>query len=109
MMIGDDEKIKVMEYAEDLGDFSNVAKFIHYYGEDLHNSEDHDAKERYHALLKRSAQAFEYEKIHGVGSLLKLDREANQRLISSGLILAQEVEAAVRHGKRRDALISAQD
>lgn len=106
-MIGVDVKINVLEYAEDLGDYGVVAKLISYYGEELRDSNNHDAKERFHALLKRSTRAFEYEKIHGVGSLLKLDREANQRLVSSGLISAQEVEAAVRHGKRRDAFISA--
>jgi hypothetical protein len=105
-MVGDSASIQAMEYAEELGDYSNVASIIRVHGEQLEVSENIDAKERYAKLLERAAPAFEYEKTYGKGSLLKLEKPDNISLIAIGLISQQEVEAALQHRERGFILTS---
>jgi 3-deoxy-D-arabino-heptulosonate 7-phosphate (DAHP) synthase class II len=105
-MVGDAASVQAMEYAEELGDYSNVASIIRLHGEQLEISENADAKERYAKLVERVAPAFEYEKTCGKGSLLKLEKPDNISLISLGLISQQEVEAASRHRERLSVLSS---
>lgn len=100
------DKIEAIEYAEDRGNYSNVAKMMDFYGEAIRSSGDEEAKDRYLSLVERITYALEYEALHGAGSLLKLDDPINQQLISSGIILPNKVEAALRHCERASTLKS---
>lgn len=100
-------KVRAIKYSEELGNYSNVAKHIRLHSGSIMSSADADARADYLSVLERAKPSFDYERIHGVGSLLKLEAPLNQKLISSGLITAQQVDAALRHRARQSAFTPA--
>lgn len=69
--------------SEDRGDCRTLKLFLEQRGHHLKVSADHEVKVDYEKLLSRAEEAFEYERLHGEGSLFKLDHPANQRFIDS--------------------------
>ena len=100
-MVSDTTYIETIEYAEENGDFTNVARLMRLYGEKLKSSKSAGVRDWYKNIRKRAAIAFDYEKSHGRGSLLKLETPRNIRMIALGYISPEEIEAARRHREQQ--------
>jgi hypothetical protein len=95
--------LKAMLRAEDRGDYRTLRTFIQRTGHHLKASADAELAAEYKKLLARAEQAFDYEHVHGEGSLFKPEHPANQRIISN--LPDRRMEAVEREKARRSGRV----
>jgi len=88
-----------MLHAERRGDYPTLRAHLKLNGERVRTSPDASVREEFAALVARTAEAFEYERIHGEWSLLKWDDPVNQDWISRGILnIPDAVSLAAKRG-----------
>lgn len=96
--------LDAMLLSEGRGSYETLQDFISRSGHHLKASADSDVVTEYEKLLSRAAEAFDYERLNGVGSLFKLEHPLNQRYLSTWLKLPPHyIEAIEREAKKKSA------
>lgn len=94
--------LDAMLLAEERGSYATLRAFIEKSGHHLRASADLEVPAEYEKLLARAEEAFEYERLHGEGSLFNLDHPLNQRFMKTWLKLPPHyVEAIEREQARK--------
>jgi hypothetical protein len=90
--------LKAMLRSEDRGDYRTLRTFIQQTGHHLKASAEAELVAEYNKLLARAEQAFDYERVHGEGSLFKREHPANQQITRN---FPPRCVEAVEHEKAR--------
>lgn len=93
--------LDAMLLTEERGSFSTLRAFIDRSGHHLKASTDSELAAEYDRLLVRAEEAFEYERLHGKGSLFNPDHPLNQRFMRIWLKLPPHYVEAIERERAR--------